>query len=184
MRAIALRRSPRHREGQSSRALTCLPNRTARHVRVAPCHCRQPLHCSARTLSRQQAMQENGELTDVAYLDDVLQLVLRALEGNVLALMRAYAVNTSWRRVCSLPTVWSAVQWWVTAIDTNLCMHARTLKSQACRRWQASSCPRHKRRAPAHASPLGQQVQLNRKRVEGEDWLCHLPLCEGLSLCE
>jgi hypothetical protein len=132
---------------------------------------------------------KDGELhgeDGVAYLDDVLQLVLRALEGNVLALMRAYAVNTSWRRVCSLPTVWSAVQWWVktrSAIDACLCMHAHTLKSRACRRWQASSCPRHKRRAPALASPLGQQVQLSRKRV-GKDWLCHLSLCEGSSLRE
>ena len=63
------------------------------------------------TVRSQHGESGGWEEDAVAYLDDVLQLVLRALEGDVMALMRAYAVNKSWRRVCSLPNVWSAVQW-------------------------------------------------------------------------
>jgi hypothetical protein len=40
-----------------------------------------------------------------------VELVLRALEGDVAALMRAYAVNSTWRRVCALSCVWSHVRW-------------------------------------------------------------------------
>ena len=48
---------------------------------------------------------------EVAYLDDVLALVLRALDGDVLALMRARAVNGAWNKVCAHSGVFSAVRW-------------------------------------------------------------------------
>ena len=40
-----------------------------------------------------------------------IELVVRALEGDVAALMRAYAVNSSWLRVCSMPSLWSHLRW-------------------------------------------------------------------------
>jgi len=43
--------------------------------------------------------------------DEGIELVLRTLEGDVAALLRAYAVNTAWKRVCSQPSVWTAVRW-------------------------------------------------------------------------
>ena len=42
-----------------------------------------------------------------------IELVMRPLEGDISAITRACAVNRTWCNVCSLPTLWKSVRWYL-----------------------------------------------------------------------